>query len=221
MNINLWSNPGDTNNICCWFLLFLPMLLLNNFQEFLFCPVFHSVLLLFVVISHINVEWSFLSFTFDCQIVREFTFITFCTLSLFEECTENCFWISTCNKNVGNIIIIKKKQFSIKISNFSFTFCNFLSLHWFEQGSQLFLLLELLLLLKLLFVNTICSQWMMTSSLHLFLHLLYELLLLGTLLVLKTKCFVLQCKIYKFIGCYNGVWFHMVINVDVDKKLMI
>lgn len=72
------------------------------------------------------------------------------------------------------------------------TFIYLLRLNGFENKCQLFLLFQLLLLLQLLGIGILELARIYTAGLYLFFNLLYEFLLLGTLLVLYTESFVLR-----------------------------
>src|SRR5512144_2598156 len=77
-------NEVFANNICSRSLLFSGMLFVHNFLKFGIIPISHVV---FAIITHIHINRTFLHLIFYSQIVREFTFVTLGTETLFEEGT--------------------------------------------------------------------------------------------------------------------------------------
>lgn len=76
-----------THNVCGRFLFLInSVLLLNYFCKLLFIPILHSIIF-FTIITHVKIERSFFSLTFQRKVMRKFTFVSFCTLSLLKKCT--------------------------------------------------------------------------------------------------------------------------------------
>lgn len=155
-----------TYNVSGGHSFFLAMFLFNNFLEFVIGPIVHRII--FVFISHINVNASLFHFTFDGQIMRKFTLITLSTLSGFVEGAHHRLWIRSLidflrlNRSKR---AIASKPFDIT-QNFMFFFClihlkcNFniscLSLIFFSLPKQC---IQFLLFLQFLFLLFFFVIW--------------------------------------------------------------
>lgn len=140
------------------------MFLVHHILQLLLVPCLHRVTVLVVSTAGVMVQAALLLLTFDRQIVRELAAVALSALALLEERTDHGLGIGT------------------RI--------DLLRLHGLEDGSQLPLLLQLLLLLFLLGIRS--KEVVGAATLHLLLDLDDELLLLGALLVLQAERLVLN-----------------------------
>lgn len=175
------------------------MLLVDHLAQLAIVPVVHGVIFV-VVVAHIHVQRPLLHLPLNAQVVREFAFVALGALAGLEECTHHrlgigalfhllCLYRSAQRGKCQLFAALERRLDSIIGDRRPLRVCP----RCFdspEQSLQLFLLLQLLLLL--LFLGGVGFQRMLAARLHLFLDLLDEFLVLGTLLVLQTESFVLQ-----------------------------
>lgn len=145
--------------------LLLAVLFGHHLGQLLLGPVLDRVVGLLAAVAHVHMNGPLFGLPLDRQIVGELTLVTLGTGALLEERTQNRLRIDAL------FHLLRRNRL--------------------KQGGQLALLLQLLFLLFLLGIR-IGRQVVVSTTLDLLLHLGYKLLLLGSLLVLQAKGFVLK-----------------------------